>query len=54
LLFTPLIIGMVAVRTPDFLHLLTSHPVASQVASLGFALIALNCWILRQMSDFRP
>jgi len=54
LLFAPLIVGMVAVRTPNFLELLTHHPVASQVASLGFALIALNCWALRQMSDFRP
>ena len=54
LLFTPLIIGMVAIRTPNFLLQLTTHPVASQIGSLGLLMIALNCWILRRMSDFRP
>ena len=54
ILFTPLIVGMVAVRTPNFIELFTTHPVASQVGSGGLLLIAFNCWILRQMSDFRP
>lgn len=54
LLLTPLIVGMVAVRTPNFFLLLINHPVARQIGSLGALLIAINCWILRKMSDFRP
>jgi len=53
-LLTPLIVGMVAIRTPNFFILLTTHPIASQIGSLGTLMIALNCWILRRMSDFRP
>lgn len=53
-LFTPLIVGMVAIRTPDFLSQLTSHPIASQIGSIGTLMIFLNCWILKRMSDFRP
>lgn len=53
-LFAPLIVGMVAIRTPNFLTTITTHPVASQIASIGVLLIALNCWILKRMSDFKP
>jgi Flp pilus assembly protein TadB len=54
LTLTPLILGGIAFRTPQFLTLLTVHPVANQVGSLGALLIFTCCWILRRMSDFRP
>ena len=54
LLLAPLIVSMVAFRTPDFFHKLFTHPVARDAGSLGILLIVGNCFLLRRMSDFRP
>ncbi len=54
LLFTPLIIGIVAMRTKDFWDIILHDPVASVLGSLGFSLIVLSYGALMRMSNFKP
>lgn len=54
LLLTPFVVGSVAIRTPEFFTLITSHPIANVMASVGVLLI-VGCYIvLWKMSNFKP
>lgn len=54
LVITPLVVGSVAERTENFFQIITTHPAANLIGSIGLSLIVINYIILRQMSAFRP
>jgi Flp pilus assembly protein TadB len=51
---TPLIVGVVALRTPDYFQLFREHPVANLLGTTGVIIIAVSYVCLRRMSDFQP
>ena len=50
----PVLLLIVAARTPNFWELFQNHPVANFVGSIGILLITVCYGVLRQMSNFRP
>lgn len=51
---TPILLLIVAARTPDFWELFRFHPIANAVGSAGVLIITACYGILRHMSNFKP
>lgn len=54
LLFAPIVVGLVATRTDDYIEVLINHPTANLFASIGLVIILGSNLMLRAMSEFRP
>ncbi len=50
----PLLIGMIAARTPDYWEVFRNHPQANFLGSVGIVLISCNYFLLRRLSAFKP
>lgn len=53
LLLSPLIVAAVALRTDDFLKVITTHPTANTLAGIGLLLILGGYGTLRRMSNLK-
>ncbi len=54
LVLTPAFIGLVAVRTDNFIGTLTSNHTATLLMSIGLGIVLVGFMTLREMSEFTP
>jgi Flp pilus assembly protein TadB len=54
LVFCPIILAMIAVRTENFFQLIIENPLANTLASFGAMMILFSYAVLQKMSWFKP
>lgn len=54
LALTPIILGMVALRTENYWRVFIDNPIANALGTTGLLLIGVSYSVLRSMSNFKP